>query len=458
MLTVVLEKLGSSLKDTLSKIAKAVFVDDTLINELVKDIQRALLQADVNVKLVFAISSQIKKRIKEETTPPGLTKKEHLIHIVYEELVNLLGGERAEPALSSDKPHKIMMVGLFGSGKTTTTGKLARYYHKRGHKVGLLGLDVWRPAAMDQLQQVAAQATVPALILKGEKNPLKIIDYFKPRFHEFDVLIIDTAGRDALNEELIKELDEVNKALTPNEAYLVISADLGQAAQQQAQTFHDTVGVTGVIATKMDGTAKAGGALSACAVTEAPITFIGVGEHQDDLEKFNSKGFVGRLLGMGDIEALLEKAHGAITEEAAKDLSTRMLQGDYNLIDLYDQMTAMRKMGPLGKIMEMIPGFSSVQLPKEMLEMQEEKLEVWKHIMNSCTKAELEDPETIDGSRAERIARGSGTKADEVRELVKQYRQSKKMLKMLKGGSPEKLMKKIQTGGLGKQGGKLRIR
>lgn len=310
---------------------------------------------------------------------------------------------------------------------------------------------------MDQLQQVAAQANVPSMILKGENHPLKIIDYFKPKFAEYDILLIDTAGRDALNEELIAELSAVYDALKPNESYLVISADLGQAAQRQAQTFHETVGITGIIATKMDGTAKAGGALTACAVTNAPIRFIGVGEHLDDLERFNPKGFVGRLLGMGDIEALLEKAQGAITEESAKDLSQRMLQGDYNLIDLYEQMSAMRKMGPLGKIIEMIPGFSQLQLPKEILDMQEGKLETWKHIMNSCTKAELEDPEIIDASRAERIARGSGVKAEEVRELVKQYRQSKKMLKMLKGGSPEKLMKKLQKGQVGKAGGKLKV-
>ena len=453
----VLEKLGSSLKDTLSKIAKAVFVDDTLINELVKDIQRALLQADVNVKLVFSLTQRIKDRITSEKTPPGLTKKEHLIHIVYDELVNLLGGEREDIAISDRKPHKILMVGLFGSGKTTTCGKLARYYSKRGHKVALLGLDVWRPAAMDQLQQVASQANVPSFVLKGEKNPLKILDYFKPKMGEFDIVLIDTAGRDALNNDLIKELSAVNTEVQPNESYLVISADLGQTAQKQAQTFHETVGVTGVIATKMDGTAKAGGALTACAVTDAPIRFIGVGEHLDDLERFNPKGFVGRLLGMGDIEALLEKAKGAITEESAKDLSQRMLHGDYNLIDLFEQMTAMRKMGPLGKIMEMIPGFSSMQLPKEILDMQEGKLDTWKHIMNSCTKEELEDPEIIDSSRADRISRGSGVKVDEVRELVKQYRQSKKMLKMLKGGSPEKIMKKLQKGQIGKAGGKVRL-
>jgi len=455
----VLEKLGSSLKDTLAKVAKAVFVDETLINELVKDIQRALLQADVNVKLVFSLTTSIKTRIKDEKTPPGLTKKEHLVHIVYEELVKFLGGDKPEVQFGTEKPHRIMMVGLFGSGKTTTCGKLAKYYVKRGHKVATLGLDVWRPAAMDQLQQVSTQAGATALILKGEKDPLKIIKYYQPRFTEFDLLLIDTAGRDALNDELIKELDAVNKALMPNESYLVISADLGQAAQHQAQTFHETVGVTGVIATKMDGTAKAGGALTACAVTDAPIVYIGVGEHQDDLEKFNPKGFVGRLLGMGDIEALLEKAQGAISEDQAKDLSQRMLQGDYNLIDLYEQMAAMRKMGPLGKIMEMIPGFSQVQLPKEILDTQEGKLEVWKHIMNSCTKAELEDPEIIDSSRMDRIAKGSGVKTEDVRELIKQYKNSKKMLKMLKGGSPEKLMKKFQKGGIGKgAGGKLKLR
>ena len=218
----VLEKLGGSLKDTLSKIAKAVFVDDKLINELVKDIQKALLQADVNVQLVFNLTNAIKERIKKEDTPSGLTKKEHLVNIVYEELTKFLGGEKKDIELGKSKPAKIMLVGLFGSGKTTAAGKLSRYFTKRGKKVAVVGLDVHRPAAMDQLEQVAKNAKVPAFIKRDEKDPVKIYKEFEDKYSKFDIIIVDTAGRDALSEELIDELMNVYNVVKPDENLLVI--------------------------------------------------------------------------------------------------------------------------------------------------------------------------------------------------------------------------------------------
>ena len=443
----VLDKLSSTLKDTLSKIANAIFVDEKLINELVKDIQRALLQADVNVKLVFDLSNKIKERIKSEQTPAGLTKKEHLINIVYDELVKFLGGEKNEIVLTDKKPFKIMMVGLFGSGKTTTIGKIAKYFSKRGKKVAVVGLDVWRPAAMTQLEQNAKIAHVPCFIDKSEKNPVKIWKQYEQEYSNYDILLIDTAGRDALNDDLIKELKIIHNLVQADEILLVISADIGQTAQTQAQQFHDTCGVTGVVVTKMDGTAKGGGALSACAVTDAPIKFIGVGEKIDDMELFNPKGFVGRLLGMGDIESLLEKAKEAMSEEDAEDMSKRFLKGDFTLVDLYEQTQAMKKMGPLSKVMEMIPGMGQLKIPKEVLESQQGKIEVWKYVMDSCTKEELENADIIDNNRAERIAKGSGRSIREIKELLKQYKQSKKMAKMMKGQNPDKLMKQMQKGG-----------
>jgi len=439
----VLEKLGSSLKNTLKKITGSVLVDKKLINELVKDIQKALLQSDVDVKLVFKLTNQIKKRALEEEAPAGLTKKEHLVNIVYEELVKFLGEEKAEIKITK-KPFKIMMVGLFGSGKTTTIGKLAKYFQKRGKKVAAVGLDVHRPAAPDQLKQVMDQINAPVFIDKDEKDPEKIYKKFKDEFNEFDVVLIDTAGRDALSEDLIKEINSLNKLIDPDEKLLVISADIGQAAQKQAEAFHDSCGVTGVVATKMDGTAKGGGALTACAATDAPIKFIGTGEKVDDLEKFNPEGFVGRLLGMGDIEALLEKAREAIPEEKAEDMSKKMLKGDFNLIDLYEQMSAMKKMGSLKKIMKMIPGMGNLDIPKEMLDVQEEKLEKWKIAMDSMTKEELEDPTIMSSDRVERISKGSGISTKTIRELIKQYKKSKKMMKMFKGKSPKNMKKMMK--------------
>jgi signal recognition particle subunit SRP54 len=443
----VLDKLGESLKGTLDKIKDALFVDDKLINELVKDIQRALLQSDMNVQLVLQLSNDIKTRIKEEKTPGAITKKEHLIKIVYDELVKFLGGEQEKINLQK-KQTKIMLVGLFGSGKTTTSGKLAKYYRTRGHKVALISTDTWRPAAFKQLQQLGKSIDVPVFGKIGEKDPVKIYKEFEPELDKYDVVIVDTAGRDALSEELITELDKIHKAVQADEKLLVISGDIGQTAHKQAQAFHDTCGVTGIIVTKLEGTAKGGGSLAACSITGAKVKFIGVGEKVDDLEQFNPKGFVGRLLGMGDLEALLDKAKEAISEEDAKDLGKKFLSGEYNLIDLYEQMEAMKKMGSIGKIMEMIPGMGQLKLPKDALQVQEEKLKKWKFIMNSCTKYELENPEDIDSSRAERISTGSGTTVQEVRELVKQYRTSKKMLKMFKGQDLEnadmnKMMRKM---------------
>jgi signal recognition particle subunit SRP54 len=445
----VLDKLGDSLKGTLSKIAKSVFVDEKLINELVKDLQRALLQSDVNVKLVFELTKTIKERIQTEQTPGGLTKKEHLINIVYEELVKFVGGDKTVLKVDKEeKPFKIMMVGLFGQGKTTTTGKLAKYYTKRGYKVGLVGLDVHRPAAMNQLEQIAKTVNVPYFLSKTEKDPVKIYKSHEEEFSKFDLLIVDTAGRDALSDDLIQEITGVADVVQPDETLLVMSGDIGQTAQAQAQAFHDSAGVTGVIVTKMDGTSKGGGALTACAVTGAPVKFMGVGEKPDDLEQFNPQGFIGRLLGMGDLELLLEKAKEAISEEDAQDLQKKLLKGEFTLIDLHQQMEAMRKMGPLAKVMEMIPGMGSIKMPKEALQAQEGKLKTWKYAMNSMTKAELENPDIIDNSRTERIAKGSGLSIKDIRDLLKQYKQSKKLVKMMKGGNPDKLMKQLQKGGM----------
>ena len=440
----VLDKLSSSLKETLKKIARAMFVDEKLVDELIRDIQRAFLQADVNVKLVFELSKVIKERFLKEKEIHGINARERLIKIVYEELVKITGNEKSEIVVIKKKPFKIMMVGVYGTGKTTTIGKLAKYYSKRGYKIACLGLDVHRPAAPDQLEQVCKKINIQAFIDKKEKNPLKIYKEFSKEYGKYDILIIDTAGRDSLNQDLVKELKELNSEIKPDENLLVMSADIGQAAQNLAKGFHDACNVTGVIITKLDGTAKGGGALTGAAATNAKVKFIGVGEKVDDLETFNPQGFISRLLGMGDLEALLEKAKDAITEEEAQDIQEKFIKGDFTLLDLYEQMKAMKKMGPLSKIMEMIPGFGQIKMPKEMLEVQEEKLEKWKFIIDSLTKKELENPDLIDGKRAERIAKGAGVNISDVRDLIKQYKQSKKLMKMMKGGDPSKLMKKFQ--------------
>ena len=356
------------------------------------------------------------------------------------------GGLEEKKIETSKKPTKILLVGLFGSGKTTTAGKLAKHFQKRGLNVALLQTDTWRPAAYEQLKQLSEKIKARFFGEEKGKDAVKIYRKFENELKKFDVVIIDTAGRDALSGELIKELDHLNKAVNAEEKLLVISADMGQAAEKQAKAFHESCGITGVIITKLEGTAKGGGALVACSVTGSPVKFVGTGEKVDDFEHFNPKGFVGRLLGMGDLEALLEKAKEAIKEEDAEDLGKRFLKGEFNLIDLYEQMSAMKKMGSLKKLVEMIPGFSSLQLPKEMLDVQEEKLEKWKIAMQSMSKGELEDPEIITAERIDRISKGSGISTNTIRELIKQYRQSKKLVKMFKGskGDMSKMMKKFQ--------------
>ncbi len=444
----VLDNLGSSLKATLKKITGSLFVDEKLINELVKDIQRSLLRADVAVRLVFDITKRIKERALKEETPKGLDKREHLINIVYDELVAFLGGDKGAFTIPPKNPFIIMLVGLFGNGKTTSAGKIANYYKKRGKKVAVIQTDTWRPAAYEQLKTLAQQSNVDFFGIESEReDPVTIYKRFSDKLLGYDLVIVDTAGRDALAQDLIDELKALDKVVQADEKWLVMAADVGQTAQSHAQQFHDVAGVTGVVITKLDGTAKGGGALSACAVTGAPVRFIGVGEKIDDLELFNPSGFVGRLLGMGDLEALLDKAKAAFSEGEAEDLGRKFLKGEFNLLDLYEQMQAMNKMGPLSKVMEMVPGFSGLKMPKDALKVQEGKLKKWRFMMDSMTREELENPDVIKGGRLERIAKGSALPVSELRSLLKQYKQSKKLMKMMKGGSEKDMQKMMKRMG-----------
>jgi signal recognition particle subunit SRP54 len=466
----VLDKLGASLQGALQKLAKSVFISDTVLAEIIKDIQKALIYSDVNIQLVFKLTTEIKKRAKTDELPPGLSKREQIINIVYDELTKFLGGEFEQIKVTTDKkPFKIMLVGLFGNGKTTQAGKLGKYFTKRGYKVAAVATDTWRPAAYEQLKINAARAGIsffgespdPAR-KKDPTYPAEIYKKFESEYSKYDVLIVDTAGRDALNGDLVTELKTLNDAVAANEIFLIMGADLGQTAEKQAQSFHDAVGVSGVIISKMDGTAKGGGALSACAITEAKVKFLGVGEGIDDLEEFKPKNFVGSLLGMGDLETLLQKAQDAFNQPGAEDQAEKMMKGDFGLRDLYDQMQAMKKMGSLTKVMSMIPGMSGMNIPKEALQAQEGKMDGWKFIMDSCTKTELAKPELITVSRIDRIVKGSGRDETDIRELLKQYKQSKKVIKAMKGnlgsaggkGGDKKMQKMLKRmGGMKGLGG-----
>lgn len=423
-----LEKLGSGLRDALRKIAKAGYVDKETVNELVKDIQRALLAGDVNVKLVFELTEKIKKRALEEKPQKGMTAREHIVKIVYDELVSLVGG-KVEINL---KPSRILLIGLFGSGKTTSIGKIAKFYQKKGLKSALIGCDVHRPAAMDQLEQIANQVNIPVYAPKDIKDPLKIAREGLEKFKKYDLLIFDSSGRDALDKELAEELKNLGEIVKPDEVLLTIPADLGQAAGPQAAEFKKLVGITGVLLTKMDGTARGGGALTACAITGAPVKFMGVGEKMDALEIFEPDRFISRLIGFGDLQSLLEKAKEAGFE---KETAEKIMSGKFTINEFYEQIKGMQKMGSLKSMMDMIPGASMMKLPKGFdTNKQEEKMKKWKYIIESMSKQEKDNPDLIDPSRIKRIAKGSGTQESDVKELLKHYEQTKKMMKMVSSG------------------------
>ena len=413
-----------SLNELLRKILSKPTVDAESVEALIKGLQRILLQADVDVKLVFELSQNIRRRCLKEEIPPGLTLREQVMKVVYEELVKLLGEEKA--SLLGKK--RIMLVGLFGSGKTTTAAKLARYFQKQGLRSALICCDYHRPAAPEQLMQLANKINVPVHISKS-KDPYKALKEGLGKFKKFDSVIVDTAGRDALDKELAKELKKLNEILKPNEVLLVIPADIGRVGGKQAEEFNKLVGITGVVVTKMDGTAKGGGALSACAATGAKVKFIGTGEKIEDLQVYDPVRFVSRLLGLGDLETLLEKAKEAEIKE--EDVS-KILSGKFTLQDFYEQISGVQKMGSLSEIIEMMPGLGYA-IPEELLVMQEEKLKKYKYILDSMTKEERENPDIIHASRIKRIARGSGTSPKDVRDFLRHYYQTKKLIKKIGG-------------------------
>ena len=433
----VLEGLGKSLRDVIAHIGSSSVVDEELVREISKELQRALLQADVNVQLVLEITNRIQERALTEKPPAGKSSKDHIIGIIHKEMVSLLdNGEGL--AL---KPQTIMMVGLYGQGKTTTTGKLALYLSKKGFSVGLIGADVYRPGALDQLQQLGAKINVEVYGEPGNKKAAEIVKNGKAKFSDKKIVIIDTSGRHALENELIQELKDIAAVSKPDERVLVLDSQVGQQAGPQADAFNKAVGVTGVILTKMDGTAKGGGALSAVARTDARIIFIGTGEHIRDLEPFNADRFISRLLGMGDLASLVQMARDEIDDEAAiEQLARNMMSGRFTLSDMYQQMSAVSKMGPLQKVMSMIPGFSNIE-DKINYEESQKRLAMFRVIMDSMTKKEKDEPNLIKGKRIERIAMGAGVSTHEVRALLKQYNQSKKMMSSM--GKDRKMRKQL---------------
>jgi signal recognition particle subunit SRP54 len=425
----------------MKKLAGMSVIDKKIVKELVKDIQRALIQSDVNIKLVLKMTKNIEDRALNEKPPKGTTAREHVITIVYEEMVNLLGEEAHELNIGG-KPFKIMFLGLQGSGKTTTIGKLARYLQKKGFNPAIVSTDTWRPAAYEQLRQLTEDLHIS---LYGDPENKDAVDLAKKGLQEFKnhkIIIFDTAGRHKDESELLDEMTDLSNTINPNEAIFVIDGTLGQQAGEQAKAFSKTTTVGSIIVTKLDGSAKGGGALSAVAEIGAPIKFIGTGERTDDFEVFDPARFISRLLGMGDIKSLIEKAEESIDEDVANETMSNMLKGKFTLMDMKNQFEMMGKIGPMKQIMQMIPGLGG-KIPKEAGQMTEDKINKFKIIMSSMTKYEMENPKKIKQSRVNRISRGSGVKNEEVKELLKYYNNTKKAMKGMgkrSGGPLNKVM------------------
>ena len=426
-----LEGLGKSLSDAMKKLLRMAVVDEKAVKELVRDLQRALLQSDVNVNLVMQISQAVEKRSLEEKLPPGISRREHVVKVLYEELTRFLGEEPSKLTVEPGTTQVIMLVGIQGTGKTTAAVKLSRFYQKRGLRPAIICADTYRPGAFDQLKQLADKISVPVYGEPNSRDTLKIVKKGMEQFsnQKYNLIIVDTAGRHKDETELMSEMRDLAKQVQPNEIILAIDASIGQAAMSQAAAFNESTKIGSILVTKLDGTAKGGGALSAVAATHAKIKFVGTGEKIDDIEQFIPSSFVGRLLGMGDIKALVDRVRDAEIVVPQKK-ARAFLEGKFTLKDMYEQMVAVRKMGPLKKLVGMMPG--GMNIPDDAMENAEKKLDAWRVIIQSMTRDEIEDPKLVDSSRARRIAHGSGTSDKDVKEMVNQYFMMRKMMKSMK--------------------------
>ncbi len=454
-----LEKLGEVIRKATDKIANAIFLDKNLVDSITKDLQRALIEADVNIVLVKELNDKIKKAALDERIK-GVDKKEHIIKLLHDELIKILG-EHKQLKLQK-KQNRIMLFGLYGAGKTTTIAKLGNYFAKRGNKVALVGLDTHRPAAPEQLKQLAEQNKLTCFIEPKEKDPVKIWKKYEKQLKDYNLILIDTAGRHTLDKDLVKEIKLLNKEIKPTESILIMPADIGQASKQQAQEFKEAINISGVIITRMDSTAKAGGALTACAETKAPVYFIGTGEKINDIEEFNPESFLSRLLGMGDLQSLIEKIKSVTNEKEQEKIQKRIEEGKLSLSDVVEQVKSMGSMGGLDKIKSMIPGLGDAKIPDNLLENQQEKISKWEHVIKSMTQEERDNPELLEKqtSRIARVAKGAGVHTSDIRSLLKQYNMLSEMMKggaeidMSQGMSQKQMMKLAKKFA---KGGKLRF-
>jgi len=455
----VLDDLGSSLRGTLDKLRGKSRISEEDVDEIVKEIQRSLLQADVDVSLVMELSDSIEERALDEEPPGGTSARDHVLRIVYEELVDLVGDSTEIPL----ENQTILLAGLQGSGKTTTAAKMAWWFSKKGLRPAVIQTDTFRPGAYDQAKQMTERAEVAFYGDPDEDDPVKIARDGLEATEDADVHIVDTAGRHALEDDLISEIEDIESAVEPDRSLLVLDAAIGQGAKDQAREFDDSIGIDGVAITKLDGTAKGGGALTAVDETGSTIAFLGTGETVQDIERFEPDSFISRLLGMGDLKQLTERVERAMEETGLEEDDDwdpeDMMKGEFTLKDMRKQMEAMDNMGPLDQVMDMIPGMGGGmmdQLPDDAMDVTQERMRNFEVIMDSMTEEELENPRSIGASQVRRIAKGSGKSEDTIRELLDQHKMMSQTMKQFQGmgdGDMQRMMKQMQQGGGGGGGG-----
>ncbi|AXI39869.1 signal recognition particle protein [Bacillaceae bacterium ZC4] len=427
------EGLANRLQKTMAKIRGKGKVSEADVKEMMREVRLALLEADVNYKVVKDFIKKVSERAVGQEVMKSLTPGQQVIKVVKEELTELMGGEQSKIAVSKRPPTVILMAGLQGAGKTTTTGKLANYLRKKHNRNPLLvAADIYRPAAIKQLETLGKQLGMPVFSLGDKVSPVEIakqaLEYAKNEHHDY--VLIDTAGRLHIDENLMDELKQVKEAANPDEIFLVVDAMTGQDAVNVAKSFHDELGITGVILTKLDGDTRGGAALSIRAATGAPIKFAGMGEKLDALEPFHPERMASRILGMGDVLTLIEKAQENVDQEKAKQLEEKMRTMSFTFDDFLEQLEQVRNMGPLDELISMLPGAGKMKGLKN-IQVDEKQLSHVEAIIRSMTKEEKEKPEIINASRRKRIAKGSGTSVQEVNRLLKQFEEMKKMMKQM---------------------------
>ena len=442
------ESLSDKLQSAFKKLRGKGVLTEADINEAMREVKLALLEADVNFKVVKSFVSDVKEKCLGAEVLESLTPAQQIIKIVNQELIDLMGGTNSKLTYSPSGFTTIMMVGLQGTGKTTTCGKLANYLKQTGKKPMLCACDIYRPAAIDQLEVVGKSVNTPVFTMRDCKDPEKIALAAKQEAERkgYNVLIVDTAGRLQIDEALMDELVDIKKAVKPHEILLVVDALTGQDAVNVAEGFNEKLGVDGIVMTKMDGDSRGGAALSAKKVTGKPIKFMGMGEKFDALEPFHPERMASRILGMGDMLSLIEKAEAAFDQDKAEQLEERLRKNQFTLEDFLDQMGQIKNMGGVGKVLEMIPGMSGAQMKGVDLEESEKEFRQMEAIIQSMTLEERRDPSVLNASRRKRISAGCGQPVSKINNLIKKYEEMRKMMKKL--NNPKMLKKNKMFKGL----------